>query len=890
MASRHSVKGVARLAMEEALSYSLGLIKPPDPLTGKNDSIELNPIGVKQLEDALSDLEERIPGIGKILAAAEPWRARTRFLTKIGYHGHSNYRSMAVNMACEEMEEPTESSNPFDKIFQHYFKDLFPNTKPKIKHGCVMSKAAAEKFHEELKAKLEESRTKEEEPEIVSLESIDTPTVDDFVGALVDHSMLLCMEEELHPNEIAFRQIFAKAAVALRAILAGAETPALIREGTLRSFLTDGAKTLEKYSSVGTMNHESVHINLPRSPVMKKNKFSIAMLTQEEFGVHNTEETQSRRERLMADLGEISVRAIDKDLGFKTIIALAEDGILKNIGPINEQLERMGAPYYDVTRYEQMFDPAKFPPRLACARNDEGAMYDVVSNASYFLDAVKHSGFYDAVREGRIADIERISTQLIGHKFIVISAPLGDTTEYSDSTVDDFLDTLSSGANTDSIGWEKAFLTRQADRGESFWHIESVVRWENLGDDQFSPLIVFREANRLGTATEDALRIARAALRAYRVLDRAVYAPFEVVEAHRCANISETINILNHGMSRCVTPPSTNAEEQRQKFQTQDSGVAMEAISYSTGILPNTKHTVELAEQMRSSFFWNSKPKQQQRVRESRKSPDDRDLGLLQAEQQEFLAKAIAKFSSVEELRDLHYVGIATQYPKYSAIAKACNLPNFDPARYYAGYTKCQSAFTEFMLDWILALFDKNSQASKLVHQAFEFGKLLSVSDNMKTVIDAINGQTSLVEAPEVVAMRVIKQINETKFIGELKKSNVESAKDTVRPKNRYNIGAFEELCMAFDDYERNLNGLTIYGVYDIYQKVCWQLHAADSIAEYYNRVNRPLAVMFMELRTHLFATADLLAYVLYGSGSCRNGASNMAMARIFFIDDLLDI
>lgn len=888
MSSRRPVRGSARLAMEAALSYSLGLVIPPDPLTGSNATTELNPDGVKQLEEALSALEDRIPGIGKILAAAEPWRARTRFLTKVGYHGLSNSSNLAVNMAYEDMTAADPEANPFHKAFMYYFADILP-AKPKIKHGCVMTPEAAEKFHEDLKAKLKESRPEEEEPEIVSLEGFDEITPDAFVAAWVERSVRLALEDDCRPT--LFQQIYAKAAEELRAILKQGEPTALLKEDTLRDWLSDEAKALDNISHHTKISVESASTRIQRRPAMKLNKFTTAMLTVEEITAHHLENVREQREQLMSQLGEISNRAIEQDLIFKTLVELCADGILKNIGQINEQLERLGCSHYDVTNYARLFDPAKFEGRLRSARAEDDATYQVVAAASTYLSEVKNSGFYDAICAGNIDEVVKIASNLAGHRFQSLTAELGSATEYPDDSVDAFLAGLDSGGNTDAIGWEKAFLTNQSDRGNSFWYVEDYMRSQAIAPDTCAPQALFREVGKLGPdSAEIAGEVARASLKAVRILERAVYAVYEIIETHRCANLRETISILQYGMSKMASTPAVLGDAGPHVEFKDTEEVSLEAIAFASGFLTNDSHDARVAEELKSSFFWRSKPKQQTRQRESRKAPNERDVGLLQAEQQEFLAKVIAKFSDVQDLRNLHYVGIVNEYPKYNHIAKACNFKGFEASRYYAPYTKAQGAYTEFMLDWVLAMYDNTSKPYKLVKLAYDFGDAFSKGDNMKTVIDAVNGNTSNVESAEAVAMRVIQAFNTSNAVSELKKEGVEAAKDTLRPKNRYRIETLEEVAMAYEDYESKLGGLTIYNVYDVYQRVCWQLHAADSIAEYYNRVNRPLAVEFMAIRTHLFAIADLLAFVLYGQGALRYSAANMMVGRINFIDDLLDL
>lgn len=888
MSTRRPVRGTARLAMEAALSYSLGLVIPPDPLTGSNATTELNPDGVKQLEDALGALEDRIPGIGKILAAAEPWRARTRFLTKVGYHGLSNSANLAVNMAYEEVTGLTEETNPFHKIFMHYFKDILPE-KPKIKHGCVMTPEAAEKFHEDLKAKLKESRPEGEEPEIVSLEGLEQITPADFMAAWVERSVRLAMEDDCRPT--LFQQIYAKAAEELRAILKQGEARTLLKEDTLRDWLSDEAKVLDNYSHQTKVSVESVNTQIQRRPAMKLNKFTTGMLTVEEITAHMLDNARERRERMVAQLGEVSTQAIEKDLIFKTIVDLCADGILKNLGQINEQLERLGCSHYDATNYAQQFDPAKFEGRLRAGRAGDDVLYQVVAAASNYLREIENSGFCDVIREGNVDEITKIASNLASNKFPELTAALGAATEYPDEAIDAFLSGLDQGTNTDAIGWEKAFLPNQTDRGSSFWYVESYMREQTIAPGSCTPQTLFREVGKLGPETaEIASEVARNALKATRILDRAVYSVYETIESHRCANLRETINIIQYGLSKMASTPSVGGES-GFRTETKDSvEVALEAIAYASGYLSNTTHDAKVAESLKSDFFWRAKPTQPQRQRESRKAPADRDVSYLQSEQQEYLAKAIAKFSDVVELRNLHYVGIVDQYPKYTAIAQACNLKGFDAPRYYAPYTKAQSMFTEFMLDWILALYDKNSKPSKLVRLAYDFGDAFSKGDNMKTIVDAVNGNTSSVEAPEVIAMRIIKDFNNSNAIQELKKEGIEAAKDTLRPKNRYKIDLLEEVSMQYGDYESKLGGLTLYNIYNVYQKICWQLHAADAIADYYNRTNRALAVEFMAVRGHLFAIADLLAFVLYGQGTLRNSAANMMIGRINFIDDLLDL
>lgn len=888
MSTRRPVRGTARLAMEAALSYSLGLVIPPDPLTGSNATTELNPDGVKQLEDALSALEDRIPGIGKILAAAEPWRARTRFLTKVGYHGLSNSSNLAVNMAYEDMAGISEEKNPFHKIFMHYFKDILPE-KPRIKHGCVMTPEAAEKFHEDLKAKLKESRPEGEEPEIVSLEGFEEVTPDDFMYAWVERSIRLALEDDCRPT--LFQQIYAKAAEELRAILKRGESTTLLKEDTLRDWLNDEAKVLDNYSHPVKVSVESVSTQIQRRPAMKLNKFTTAMLTVEELTAHQLENARASRERMVAQLGEVSTQAIEKDLIFKTIVELCADGILKNIGQINEQLERLGCPHYGIDNYARMFDPAKFEGRLRSSRADDDSTFQVVASASDYLRQIENSGLCDIIRDGNVDEIAKIASTLASNKFPELTAELGSAIEYTDEAVDAFLAGLDQGGNTDAIGWEKAFLTNQNDRGSSFWYVENYMRQQTISADTCTPQSLFRETGKLGPeTTEIAGEIARNALKAARILDRAVYSVYEIIEAHRCANIRETISIIQYGLSKMVATPPTGTESSFHTETKDTAEVALEAIAYANGFITNTTHDAKVAEGLKSDFFWSSKPKQTQRQRESRKAPADRDVGYLQSEQQEYLAKAIAKFSDVEELRNLHYVGIVNQYPKYTHIAQACNLKGFDAPRYYAPYTKAQGMYTEFMLDWILALYDKNSKPAKLVRLAYDFGDAFSKGDNMKTIVDAVNGNTSSVEVTERVAMRIIKEFNDSIAIQELKKEGIEAAKDTLRPKNRYKIELLEELAMQFGDYESNLGGLTLYNIYNVYQKVCWQLHAADAIADYYNRTNRALAVEFMAVRGHLFAIADLLAFVLYGQGALRSAAANMMIGRINFIDDLLDL
>lgn len=888
MSSRRPVRGSARLAMEAALSYSLGLVIPPDPLTGSNATTELNPDGVKQLEDALGALEDRIPGIGKILAAAEPWRARTRFLTKVGYHGLSNSASLAVNASCEEMSAVAPEVNPFHKIFMHYFKDILPDEK-KIKHGCVMTPEAAKKFHDELKAKLEESRPEDEEPEIVSLEGLEHATPAQFMDAWIERSVRLAMEDDCRPT--LFQQIYAKAAEELRAILKQGESTALLKEDTLRDWLNDEAKALDNYSHAAKVSVESASNRIERRPAMKLNKFTTAMLTVEEITAHHIENVRNRREGLLAQLSEISERAINQDLIFKTIVELCADGILKNIGQINEQLERLGCSHYDVGNYASQFDPAKFEGRLRSARSEDDSTYQVVASASTYLSEVQNCGVYDAIRDGNIDEIVKASTALAAHRFNNLSAELGSATDYPDEAIDEFLAKLDQGGNTDAIGWEKAFLTNQSDRGSSFWYVEQYMRNETIAPDSCTPQSLFREVGKLGPETaEIAGEVARTSLKAVRILERAVYAVYEIIETHRCANLRETIAILQYGMSKMASAPAVLGDTSPHNEVKDNVEVALEAIAYATGFITNDKHDAERSELLKSDFFWRAKPKQPQRQRESRKAPGERDVGYLQSEQQEYLAKVIAKFSDVEDLRTLHYVGIVDQYPKYNHIAQACNLKGFDAARYYAPYTKAQSAFTEFMLDWVLSMYDKNSKPAKLVRMAYDFGDAFSKTDNMKTIVDAVNGTTSNVDSPEKIALRIITEFNNSLAIQELKKEGIESAKDALRPKNRYKVDMLEELAMQYGDYESKLGGLTLYNIYTVYQKVCWQLHASDAIADYYNRTNRALAVEFMAVRGHLFAIADLLAFALYGQGTLRNAAANMMVGRINFIDDLLDL
>lgn len=115
-------KTIIGAALESMFPYELGMVVPPDPLTGSNATTEHNPQAVADQENALARLEAIRPGITKILTAEEPWRARAKYLSPVGYHGMINAPDLALNASMESNETPSDYSPVIQEIYGKHFK------------------------------------------------------------------------------------------------------------------------------------------------------------------------------------------------------------------------------------------------------------------------------------------------------------------------------------------------------------------------------------------------------------------------------------------------------------------------------------------------------------------------------------------------------------------------------------------------------------------------------------------------------------------------------------------------------------------------------------------------------------------------------------------------
>lgn len=1105
---------IVSLALEEARSYSLGMIVPPDPLTGTNNGIEMNPKAVEELENAVDALEERIPGIRKILACAEPWRAKTHFYTKVGYHGMVNHASLAVNMATEGI------SPEFDSIFEDMFAGIFKKRLFK-RSDFIKSKEACDAFHEGLKASLAES----EESGAMALESMEVSDPNSFVAALWNKSIMVALEDANSKNDFFF-SIFAAATAELRAILAKDKAPALLKEGTLREWVKDEVRSVETLSTEGffdflkknkakqekpaqqlarleeevkTLKNPAAvallegkapldeefarrllaiandnpapsqfhHKNGPilsaiaqlvklpildpgqiaeeineassvdelkqtldkfckvmsphlaiiakvTKPVMvdqanakalyadittrygtnranvaklqyektgwpyeaaqfaqyfgypygalgnrdgvsedlynedpntykaylaklekidletarleelclracpgdddfqfllyariallsavltiergkkqlskesiattplpskeTKMKFDPTKLSFEELYAHRAEEVREHKERLQSELADLSARLIDIDPLYTRLLDFCADGILKNEGGINEVLGQLGCgECYDATRYAERFTSDKFPPRIEALRRNDEQLIQLLQKASLFVDSVKRSGLFDELRTGNVDAINDVINDIEKTMFDAASQALPTAMEYSCDAVDAFLDTFAEKSSLSPVQWEIAFT---ANRG-GFYAVRDIDKYGSLSLDDFSPQIIFQCLNKLDPNTrERAERVGMLCLKAWQLLDRGVAVPLDLIESFQRANIEETLTILR--AAQRATPSPLEGKEV----------MATEAFDYHNGLVVTKQHNPESAEALKSQFFGFGKKKEQPtRVRESRKPVDQQTVSGLTSERQTQLGKAIAAFSDCAELKELHYHNIADESSFYAKIAEQCGAKDFDYTRFFANYLKAQGFYTEFHLDYALQVTTKGSRLQKLVLKLVDFISAYVNEENMRTVVDAVNGQTSTTDPYTRVALRVVERFDRYDIVEELRKGNIDSAKDMIKPTNRYNVAKLESEAVLSDDFDARLGGSSIPKVYDAYQLVCHQLGCANALADYLGRSDRGLATSFMKSRDTLWAMADVLAYVLYSYNALRGALTNIYLGQIRFLDVLL--
>lgn len=1104
---------IVSLALEEARSYSLGMIVPPDPLTGTNNGIEMNPKAVEELENAVDALEERIPGIRKILACAEPWRAKTHFYTKVGYHGMVNHASLAVNMATEGI------SPEFDSIFEDMFAGIFKKRLFK-RSDFIKSKEACDAFHEGLKASLAES----EESGAMALESMEVSDPNSFVAALWNKSIMVALEDANSKNDFFF-SIFAAATAELRAILAKDKAPALLKEGTLREWVKDEVRSVETLSTEGffdflkkkkvkeekpkdqlarleeevksiknpeaiallegkapldeefarrllaiandnpapsqfhhkngpslailaqliklpIVNPETVASDMEEAPTVAalkqvvenyckvmnphvalaarfkpivldkaapknlysdvtsryqtnlanvrklqyektgwsyeavqfaqyfgwpagtmdnrdgcckelsdnenelysdyvrrlekieeamrsiehactaacpgaddyefllyariallsavltiergkkqlskesiattplpsketKMKFDPTKLSFEELYAHRAEEVREHKERLQSELADLSARLIDIDPLYTRLLDFCAAGILKNEGGINEVLGQLGCgECYDATRYAERFTSDKFPPRIEALRRNDEQMIQLLQKASLFVDSVKRSGLFDELRTCNVDAINDVINDIEKTMFDAASQALPTAMEYSCDAVDAFLDTFAEKSSLSPVQWEIAFT---ANRG-GFYAVRDIDKYGSLSLDDFSPQIIFQCLNKLDPNTrERAERVGMLCLKAWQLLDRGVAVPLDLIESFQRANIEETLTILR--AAQRATPSPLEGKEV----------MATEAFDYHNGLVVTKQHNPESAEALKSQFFGFGKKKEQPtRVRESRKPVDQQTVSGLTSERQTQLGKAIAAFSDCAELKELHYHNIADESSFYAKIAEQCGAKDFDYTRFFANYLKAQGFYTEFHLDYALQVTTKGSKLQKLVLKLVDFISAYVNEENMRTVVDAVNGQTSTTDPYTRVALRVVERFDRYDIVEELRKGNIDSAKDMIKPTNRYNVAKLESEAVLSDDFDARLGGSSIPKVYDAYQLVCHQLGCANALADYLGRSDRGLATSFMKSRDTLWAMADVLAYVLYSYNALRGALTNIYLGQIRFLDVLL--
>lgn len=1101
---------IVSLALEEARSYSLAMIVPPDPLTGVNNGIEMNPGAVKELENAVEALEARIPGIRKILACAEPWRAKTHFLTKVGYHGLVNSGSLAVNMATEGI------SPEFDAVFEKMFGGIFKKPIAK-KEDFEKSKEACDAFHENLKAALAEDQG------TMALESIEIVDPSSFVAALWNKSILVAMEDSNSKNDFFF-SIFAAATAELRAILAKGKAPALLQEGTLREWVKDEVRSVETLSTEGFFDflkkkkakeekpqeqlarleeevksiknpaaiallqgkapldeefarrllaiandnpapsqfhqknghslgilakliklpivdpervasdfeeaksvnelkglveqyfkvmaphqalianfkplvvdeasakhlyadittryatnqanvaklqyqktgwaYEAVQVSqyfgwphgtldnrdgmfrdlydeeedlfyeydkkleaiatamrsvehacndaapgaddylfllyarlallsavlsiehggkrlskesISVSPIQLKDpkmKFDPTKLSFEELYAHRAEEVREHKERVQSELADLSSRLIDIDPLYTRLIDFCADGILKNEGGINEVLSNLGCNNcYDATRYAGRFTSDNFPPRIEALRRNDEQLIQLLQKASLFIDVVKRSGLFEELRTGNIDAINDVLNDIEKTQFDAASQALPTAMEYSADAVDAFLDTFAEKSSLSPVQWEVSFTLNRG----GFYAVRDIDKYGSLSLDDFAPQIIFQYMNKLDPATKDrAERIGMLCLKAWQLLDRGVAVALELVETYQRANIEETLSILR--AAQRSTPSPLEGKEVMSE----------ESFAYHDGLVVTKNHNPESADALKNKFFGFGKKKEQTRVRESRKPVDQQSVSGLTAERQTQLGKAVAAFSDCAELKELHYHNIADESSFYTKIAEHCGAKSFDYTKFFANYLKAQGFYTEFHLDYALGVTTKGHKLQKLVLQTIDFVSAYVNENNMRTVVDAVNGQTSTSDPYSRVALRVVERFEQYEVVEEFRKGGIDSAKDMIKPTNRYNIAKLEAEASVSDDFDSRLGGSSIPKVYDAYQLVCQQLGCAHALADYLGKTDRGLATSYMKARDTLWAMADVLAYVLYSYNALRGALTNIYLGQIRFLDVLL--
>lgn len=559
-----------------------------------------------------------------------------------------------------------------------------------------------------------------------------------------------------------------------------------------------------------------------------------------------------------------------KKPGLVVLGSFYKNGILKNKEEITKILtEQFGATcaaglidVLDLDRYASGFDLKHLPGRCTAIFNYNPQYMELLGNASNYLLGVADSKLLDYVRDQSAVDTQKALEMIATVNTNKLDElPVG--IEQSPEAVIAYLDAIDRDNDKPFAQIEASAADFGGLSGFADYVWNCYVDREKL--TMFSPKVLLTQCSKFPTETQEILKaiavnIAKAAL----VVEYAGVEPKSWLNGLRDNVHRKVLQLL----VRCID------------LVDKDS-LSMEGISYvDTSKLDNDLQDPVAKEYLGKNLFGWGKPKE--KVRETSKPPKEWRLGLLLAEQQEYQNKALAKYSELTALRTLHQEGVADAAPLYTPIAQAVGVGNYDHSKYYAGYLKAQSGSTLFLLDYAIQCKTPDSKLQQLIKATIDFTDEYLKAENPLSVYKAYTTPVGT-EEPTAQALRVASKFKEYNIVKLYK--GIEQATDVIKPKNKYNISLLEHEAQQADDFDSNTNGNTNNRVYSVYQNLCVQLRAANELAEYLLTKNRPLGVMYSELRDQLYAMADVLAYQLYAYNALDTAHQNLVVARISFFE-----
>ena len=675
-------------------------------------------------------------------------------------------------------------------------------------------------------------------------------------------------------QESAFSELFSHVMAELQSLLQDPKAPPLLKSPEVLKYI--------KETPDQVLNQESIETRgLPMS------KFDLACYAAEELSAHRIEAMQKAAEERSIELATLTQELTNTNPLGPTILKLCAEGILKNSGNISDLLEKATGDRPCLEAYAKHFEPSKFPLRvLAALRGCDGYWY-AINYAYRFVRDVLESKLQEHLRSGDLAAITKAIESLRDAKFVELTAAFPNAMEYSNQSVDEYLDSLYDPADISPTIIEAAMLPGSPAFG---WLEETVKDYESCFS-AFLPQVLFVSLGKYGSEIDALLSpLAMTALKASCILDRGGIAVMEQVNIQRGINQDETIRLLRGLQLAKQRSAGASATTPAESY-------SQEAFDYNITV-PGALHhphaeynrKEDFAGLKHSLFGWGTK-KAPTKLRESQKPVKDRTTGGLYGELNEYSSKAAGYFQgAAPAILEYAKRGIAQEERYYEDLAKAVNLRGFSHDRFFGPYLKAQTGVTTYLLDYAKQLLTQNSKLQELTKSCIDFGLKYPGETNMKSMIDAVNGRRMSEEELLALGRSICESLGSIALIEEIAKGQIEDATKLVKVVSKYDVASLEQTCPKLDELDESMgDNYNLSRNFGAYQDICFQLNCCVNLANYYLNVNRPLGLMFKDAQDYLYAVADILAFRLYAYNAMRNSYINLLSGKIYFLDELLE-